>query len=92
MSAQRADDRGRPPVAARPVEPAASAPAVDRLESEPSPAAHTPVAQHADALAPAEVQRARDETSRTERIGNNTAVANPVESPPATVEGERRPG
>jgi hypothetical protein len=81
----------RPPVAPRSVEPGASTPAVDRLESEQSPA-RTPVAQHADALAPAEVQRARDETSRTERIGNNTAVANPVESPPATVEGERRPG
>jgi hypothetical protein len=52
-------------------------------------AAQSPLADHGDDLAPAETQRERDRSSRSERVGNNTPVANPLTSPLADAEGER---
>jgi hypothetical protein len=62
----------------------------DRLAGEHSPATRSPAADHEDALSPSRVVREASEEGRTERIGNNTAVANPLRSPPADAAGERR--
>jgi hypothetical protein len=62
-----------------------------RLAAPDAPANRSPLADHQDALAPAECQREREASSRTERIGDNAAVANPLTSPPAGEEGDRRP-
>jgi hypothetical protein len=61
------------------------------LVSPEAPALRSPLADHGDALAPAESHREREQASRSERIGNNEPVANPLTSPPADEEGERLP-
>lgn len=68
-----------------------SRPGRRELVSPAAPAARSPLADHGDPLAPAETLREREETSRSERIGNNAAVANPLTSPAADEEGERIP-
>ena len=53
-----------------------------RLEGEGSPAATTPAANHEDAMSPSRTLRERDATSQSQRVGDNTAVANPCVSFP----------
>lgn len=62
-----------------------------RLTGSGAPAERTPAAEHEDALSPAKIIRDLAEEGRTERIGSNSAVENPLTSPPATEEGERPP-
>jgi hypothetical protein len=53
-----------------------------RLEGEGSPAATSPAADHEDAMSPSRALRERDATSQSQRVGDNTAAANPCVSFP----------
>jgi len=54
----------------------------DRLTGDESPARATKAAQHEDDLSPAKDLRERVATSRSERVGDGTAVGGPITSPP----------
>ena len=54
----------------------------DRLTGDESPARATKAAQHEDDLSPAKELRDRVATSRSERVGDGTAVGGPITSPP----------
>jgi hypothetical protein len=54
----------------------------DRLAGDDSPARASKLAQHEDELSPAKDLRERVAASRSERVGNGTAVAGPITSPP----------
>jgi hypothetical protein len=54
----------------------------DRLTADESPARASKVAQHEDDLSPAKDLRDRVATSRSERVGDGTAVGGPITSPP----------
>jgi hypothetical protein len=55
----------------------------DRLAGDHSPARTSETAQHEDELSPAKDLRERLASSRSERVGNTTAVGGPITSPPA---------
>jgi hypothetical protein len=55
----------------------------DRLAGDESPARVSATAQHEDELSPAKDLRERMAASRSERVGNTTAVGGPITSPPA---------
>lgn len=61
-------------------EPAESSP--DRLTGDQSPARQSPAAQHEDDLSPAKDLRERVASSRSEKVGDGTAVGGPITSPP----------
>jgi hypothetical protein len=54
----------------------------ERLAGDQSPARTTKTAQHEDELSPAKDLRERVATSRSERVGDGTAVGGPITSPP----------
>jgi hypothetical protein len=54
----------------------------DRLAGDESPARISKAAQHEDDLSPAKDLRDRVATSRSERVGDGTAVGGPFTSPP----------
>jgi hypothetical protein len=54
----------------------------DRLAGDDSPARASLAAQHEDDLSPAKDLRERIAASRSERVGNTTAVGGPITSPP----------
>jgi hypothetical protein len=54
----------------------------DRLSGDDSPARASAAAQHEDELSPAKELRDRVATSRSERVGDGTAVGGPITSPP----------
>jgi hypothetical protein len=54
----------------------------DRLAGDHSPARATKAAQHEDELSPAKDLRERVAASRSERVGDGTAVGGPLTSPP----------
>jgi hypothetical protein len=56
--------------------------AMDRLAGDRSQAHATKVARHEDALSPARDLRDRLEQSRSERVGDGTAIGGPITSPP----------
>ena len=56
----------------------------DRLAGDESPARVSEAAQHEDELSPAKDLRERVAASRSERVGNTTAVGGPITSPPAS--------
>ena len=53
----------------------------DRLAGEHSPARLSTAAQHEDELSPAKDLRERVATSKSERVGDGTAVGGPITSP-----------
>ena len=54
----------------------------DRLAGDDAPARRTDAAKHEDELSPAKDLRERAASSRSERVGNTTAVGGPITSPP----------
>jgi hypothetical protein len=60
----------------------ASSDSPDRLAGDHSPARASTAAQHEDELSPAKDLRDRVATSRSERVGDGTAVGGPITSPP----------
>ena len=54
----------------------------DRLSGDQSPARTSTAAEHEDELSPAKDLRERLATSRSERVGDGTAVGGPITSPP----------
>ena len=54
----------------------------DRLAGDHSQARVTKAAQHEDELSPAKDLRDRVATSRSERVGDGTAIGGPLTSPP----------
>jgi hypothetical protein len=55
----------------------------DRLSGDGSPARVSNAAQHEDELSPAKELRERVATSRSERVGDGTAIGGPNTSPAA---------
>jgi hypothetical protein len=54
----------------------------DRLAGDGSPARTSKAGQHEDELSPAKDLRDRVATSRSERVGDGTAIGGPITSPP----------
>ena len=54
----------------------------DRLAGDGSPARASEAARHEDELSPAKDLRDRVATSRSERVGDGTAIGGPITSPP----------
>ena len=59
-----------------------------RLKGDHSQAERTPKAEHEDELSPAKIVRDRATEGPGQRIGDNTAAANPVTSFPEDLSGD----